>query len=292
MSRKNQQLFWITVLALSLLTIACRPTHAVVSQQPISQEVISAPAAAPQPAAATEASVDRSAEAQQILASTVRLEIHGAGISHGTVLNGRYLVTHNHFPFDMTGISDTYPADFNAFSLYRSDGSPLIDTSRLTNLTVVLAEKEMLVLDFGTFGDQGFFDFLGIPSAEFRTGAGLAAGMEVAQLNWNETTAWIEWVLVRSVTNIDGVPVLVLENTLTAGASGGGIFWSGRHVGNNWSTSIVVDGNDQVIDAYSVSALNIDFARTALLDSPAAAGAPSAPSSFDGAEETAAGKEL
>lgn len=266
MSRTNQITLWLITLIFSLLTAACA-TAASQNQTTYAQEAIGAQVGDLQTTTLSSAtSNDRSAAAAALLASIVRLEIHGAGISHGTVMNGRFLVTHNHFPFDMTAISPSYPADFSAFSLYRTDGSPLIDKSPLTNLNVVIAEAEMLVLDFGTFGDQGFFDFLGIPSAQFSEAAGLTAGMEVAQLNWNEETAWIEWVTVRMVDKQNGIPALILDSALTAGASGGGLFWNGWHIGNNWSNNVVKDeATGEVVDTYSVAAPNSDFFRSPVL---------------------------
>ncbi|MDJ0756587.1 MAG: hypothetical protein QNJ45_23840 [Ardenticatenaceae bacterium] len=191
--------------------------------------------------------------AAALLASTVRLEIDGAGISHGTVMNGRYLVTHNHFSSNMTA----YPAEGRVFSLYRTDGRPLINHSPLTKIAVVAEDQKMLVLDFGEFEGQGYFDLLGVPSAAFDTSTQLAAGAEVAQLNWDGYVAHIDWIIVREVREERGVAILVLDNALQPGASGGGIFYGGRHIANNWSTNHIEEVfSGEVVDAYSVAMLN------------------------------------
>ncbi|MDJ0752141.1 MAG: hypothetical protein QNJ45_01380 [Ardenticatenaceae bacterium] len=247
--------FWFVTIALLMITVGCgSQKNSREAMTRSRQEVIqiNSNESALSVQAVPE---DRSAEEDALLATAVRLHIHGAGVSHGTVMAGRYLVTHNHFPFDLSQITTNPTEQFKSFSLYRADGRPLIDHSPLTNIVVISEKAETLVLDFGKFGDQGFFDFLGVPSAQFAHDKKITAGFEVAQLNWNGQQAYIIWVKVREVLLLDGVPTIVLESTLAEGASGGGIFLNGQHVANNWST-VTIEESGQVIDIYSRAARN------------------------------------
>ncbi len=130
-------------------------------------------------------------------------------------------------------------------------------------------EGQTLILDFGELGGQGLFDLFGVPSAHFDTGRTIPAGADVAQVNWDGGRARIDWVPVRESRTEDGVSILVLPNELLRGASGGGIFYNGRHVANNWSTSRVEGAvTGSVIDSYSVAAVNGGIVAQMAADEP------------------------
>lgn len=63
---------------------------------------------------------------------------------------------------------------------------------------------------------------------------GLRPGMEVAQLNWDGQNTHVDWVRVSRIDLDNGTPVVRLENYVAPGASGGGVFYAGHHIGNNW----------------------------------------------------------
>lgn len=206
---------------------------------------------------------------RQILASVVRLEVRGpnvnddgrwaGGIGHGTIMDGRYLVTHNHFSIPLSMLKNVKKAGAAAVSMYKANGERIMLEAPPTVFTVVVEDPETLVLDFGTNdAGQGFFEMLGMPSAKFRARQDLQLqpGMEVAQIDWDGTTAHVDWVRVNDFSTEDGTPTLELDNFVARGASGGGVFWQGYHVANNWATVTVLDEAGSVVRQYSRTALN------------------------------------
>jgi hypothetical protein len=196
----------------------------------------------------------------RILASTVRVEFHGpnGGIGHGTVLGGRYLVTHNHYPFSVDALASGADSGVTAVSIYKANGEIILLKAPLTYFSVVVVEPELLVLDFQEYSGTGFFDSLNVPSAEAKAyDDQLLPGMEVAQIDWDGQIADVDWVLVTAVYS-DGVTQrLELNNFVQQGASGGGIFYNGYHIANNWSRStdrLATTG--EIVRQYTVAAFN------------------------------------
>ena len=117
----------------------------------------------------------------------------------------------------------------------------------------------MLVLDFKEYSGVGFFDSVGVPSAEFKAwdSLSLQPGMEVAQVDWDGSTAAVNWVKINSIRVVEGVPALELASFVAQGASGGGVFWNGYHIANNWSRATELAQNSEaIIRQYSVAALD------------------------------------
>ena len=212
---------------------------------------------------------------EQILAATVRIEIHrwlseegvrgehiDGSIGHATVRNGRYLVTHNHFSIPLASIEGTSDEQLR-ISVYKADGDLILDSVPPSAFTIAVQDQETVVLDFGEYATEGLFDMLDIPSAEFQSWESLSIGpgTEVAQINWDNQTAFVEWVNIRTLVTTEGTPRIELDNGIIKGASGGGIFWNGIHIGNNWTTATIQSTNDgTVLDAFSVAALNSEWA--------------------------------
>ena len=199
--------------------------------------------------------------AQWILAATVRLEFHGpnGGIGHGTIKEGRYLVTHNHYPVVADGLANGVDSGVTAVSVFKANGDVILLEAPLSYFTVAAAYPQMLVLDFGEYGGVGFFDSVGVPSAEFKAWESLPLqpGMEVAQVDWDGSTAFVKWVQIDDIVTVDGIPALELASFVTQGASGGGVFWNGYHIANNWSRATELAQNSAaVIRQYSVAALD------------------------------------
>ncbi|MCA9933286.1 MAG: hypothetical protein KC415_05150 [Anaerolineales bacterium] len=120
---------------------------------------------------------------------------------------------------------------------------------------------ETLVLDFRETGEV-LFKAYGVQSMPVATvtNTHLQAGMEVAQINWDGVHTWVEWVRIERIIVEQGVTQIVLNRGVKKGASGGGVFWNGQHIGNNWTTSRVrsaVDG--EVIATFSVAAFNVEM---------------------------------
>ena len=202
---------------------------------------------------------------QTILSATLRIEIktwiiylENRGWSslfsngHGTVMDGRYLLTHNHFRLPLLELM----AD--DISLYTADGS-LLWQGPLTTAAVVYDDSETLLLEFVERNGQGLFQSLGIPSADFATGESPQAspGATVAQINWDSERAYVQWTQVEAVNREAGTPVVQLADCIIGGSSGGGIFLDGKHIANNWSRSRgCVEESADESQLYSKAALN------------------------------------
>ena len=201
------------------------------------------------------------ARAQRILAATVRLEFHGldGGIGHGTIKNGRYLVTHNHYPVSADALANGADNGITGVSVLKANGDIILLKAPLSFFTVAAEYPEMLVLDFKEYGGIGFFDSVGVPSAEFKAwdSLSLQPGMEVAQVDWDGSTAAVKWVQINGIRAVEGTPVLELTSFVTEGASGGGVFWNGYHIANNWSRATeLAQDSEAIIRQYSVAALD------------------------------------
>ena len=192
---------------------------------------------------------------EAILKATVRIVFHGAieledgydsreiegTISHATVIEGRYLLTHNHFgiPLSQIQMYNRYALrSFSGVSVCRLDGSPVLDHGSLDAFTVVSERGETVMLDFGTVAGEGFFTHAGVASAPVaRAGsAHLIAGTEVALIDWDgEGHTEVVWAKVKSVYVDKGVPLMRTDHFIELGASGGGVFLDGQLIGNNWA---------------------------------------------------------
>lgn len=262
---------FILLIATASMLIGCADAA---QSAPQSSELITetAPVTQPQDAtvvAPTPAALVEGSLASELLASTVRLEImadqsqvanaHGGGISHGTVKDGRFMITHNHFGFSLEDMNGESIPGVTGYALYRADGQTLVRHTAVKPFTVAAVDAEMLVLDFGELGGRGFFEALGVPSADFAASGDWqpAVGMQLAQVDWDGSQARLEWVTIEEVNVVDGTNVITLSDGLLPGASGGGVFANGRHVANNWSTVTVEKaGSGEVVRTYSVAALN------------------------------------
>jgi hypothetical protein len=201
-----------------------------------------------------------------ILAVTARLELkisapdgqggytlEDSSVGHGTIIEGRYLLTHNHFGLSLEDAQDSRR---RTVTLYRPDGEAIITDAPFSSFEVVSAGPETLLFDFGDFGGVGLFAALGLPSAQVESGAALQSGMEVAQVDWDGRTAHVDWVRVRAVTDVEGSRTLVLDNFVERGASGGGVFYEGDHVANNWNRQTELTAGGEVLDQYTLAAVN------------------------------------
>jgi hypothetical protein len=206
---------------------------------------------------------------KQILASTVRLEwrflmktlandentVVDAGMGHGTVQGGRYVVTHNHM-----GVTFSEPetAPRVRVSVYTSQGEPIWRDAPLSTISVAGEYTETLVLDFGLYGEKGLWEALGFPSAEFRSwdSIHLQPGTEVAQVNWDGERAFVEWVLVDRVIMGEGLPRIELASRAESGASGAGVFLDGYHIANTWIRITSRRESGTILGHHTVAALN------------------------------------
>lgn len=209
---------------------------------------------------------------QTILSTTLRIEIdtwiiyiEGEGYSslssngHGTVMDGRYLLTHNHFRLPLLEmLGGEFDGEFATVRLYTADGN-LLWQGPLTTAAVAYDDAETLLLEFRDRDGRELFEKLGIPSAKIaaRGTQQVVPGATVAQVNWDNEQAFVQWTEVETAFSDDGTPVLQLADCLVPGSSGGGVFLNGVHIANNWSRSMgCVEGADDGASLYSKAALN------------------------------------
>jgi hypothetical protein len=201
---------------------------------------------------------------ERILKSTVRLYIEtwivrpdesgydvDTTVSHATLKDGRFLVTHNHFS---ARFSDDSGQAYRTVTLANSDGQAIFKGA-LSDFELVWEDPETLLL---AYKDSSLFEKLGLVSAEFKdwSAVPLEPGLGVAQVDWDGTTTRVDWTTVQEVHVEDGVPRLVLADSITLGASGGGIFWQGKHIANNWLLVQELGSSDELLHATTKVALN------------------------------------
>lgn len=220
---------------------------------------------------------------RQILSATVRIQFHGwieiedgydsqrvdGTLSHATVVNGRYLITHNHFGIPLSKAiqySRYGNSGFTGLSVYKPDGEPLLSHAPLSAFSVVSEVAETTLLDFGVMDGQGLFTRAGLSSSDFATWdeIELRQDSEVAQIDKDEQGGTIVvWTRIRDILPGGENNFLQLDNFLQFGASGGGVYLNGLHIGNNWSRIPIVDVNTrEILSGYSVVALNSDLLLT------------------------------
>jgi hypothetical protein len=209
---------------------------------------------------------------QRILSSTLRVEIdtwiiyvEGQGYTslssngHGTVMDDSYLLTHNHFRLPLLELlGGDFEGEFATVRLYTADGS-LLWQGPLTTAAVAFNDAETLLLEFWDWDGRGLFDKLGIPSADFTASKTqqISSGTTVAQINWDNDHAYIQWTKVEAAFSDAGTPVIELADCLMPGSSGGGVFLNGVHIANNWSRSMgCIEASDNDTLLYSTAALN------------------------------------
>jgi hypothetical protein len=214
----------------------------------------------------------------EILASTVRLLIYtpimhvkGEGyrivnsMGHATVMSGRYLVTHNHY--DETILSmllEGDPENLITVNIYNSNGE-IISQVPGQMLKVLLVEHETVVYDLGENDSVGYLTTLGFPSAKMMAlpSVALKAGMEVAQIDWDGNSTHIDWVKIDATNTKADTPIINVSNCILKGASGGGVYWQGQHIGNNWSRTDKCDsGVASGEEIVSTVALNLQTTIT------------------------------
>lgn len=205
---------------------------------------------------------------EHILATTVRIQLQGwsvaknesgyeidSKVSHATVRDGRYLVTHNHFSFPLSNQPQNEEAEAYIQVILSKSTGEILFKGPLSDFEIVWEDPETLVF---ACKDDDLLEQLGIESAEFRdwSSVPLAVGMEVAQVDWDGNTTRVDWTTVQEVNVEDGVPRLVLADAVTLGASGGGIFWHGIHIANNWLLVQHYGESGALTDMFTKAALN------------------------------------
>jgi hypothetical protein len=214
---------------------------------------------------------------QEILAETVRIAFHGwldiengydveriwGTISHATVVDGRYLLTHNHFGIPLSQVQ-TYNrhvnGGFQGVSVYKLDGTAILDHASLDSFVVISEKGETVMLDFGLESGVGVFEQAGVGSAEVVNSdmVKLSRGKEVAQIDWDgEGHTTVIWAEIVTVYPGNGTPKAQIDHLIELGASGGGVFLNGKHIGNNYGRVVQTNPENGVINLQqSLIALN------------------------------------
>ena len=181
-----------------------------------------------------------------------------SGNGHGTVLDGRYVVTHNHFSaLPLTALAGDI-ADLIIITLYDANGRVLL-YARGDYVSVVQVDGETVVLDFGVTGEGiGRLAAAGSQSATLHPDAERHdwTGHYVAQVDWDGTRSHVNWAVVEGHDERNGTPIVVLDSPIRLGASGGGIFIDGQHIANNMSRLELCSVDDVCHAVGSTGALN------------------------------------
>lgn len=214
---------------------------------------------------------------QQILDSTLRIEMQAwlevaggsgepgtrsfakaTGNGHATIRDGRYLVTHNHFGIPLPALESGEAFVFGTVTIYTAVGEEVALDLNENPFAVIAIDQETLVFDFGTVDGQGAFAAVGLPSATFKCWEELTLrpGLEVAQVDWDGSKTFVKWVTIEEVITDDGPAKLILSGGLAPGASGGGVFFRGQHIANNWQLVEFINENGQVFNQVNTAALN------------------------------------
>ncbi|MCP4359147.1 MAG: hypothetical protein GY796_14120 [Chloroflexi bacterium] len=214
---------------------------------------------------------------QAILKTTVRIALHGwieidsrdrveriyGTISHATVIDGQYLLTHNHFGIPLSQL-DVYSqhanSSFTGVSVYRLDGTAVLDHAPLDVFVIASETGETTLLDFGAVAGEGFFTHADIGSAQIADNDTnqLHPGAEVAQIDWDgQDHTQVVWTQIKTIYRDSGLPRMEVNHFIELGASGGGVFLNGKLIGNNWGRIIESSPDtDTVRHQLSLVALN------------------------------------
>lgn len=209
------------------------------------------------------------AEEEAILGSTVRIHLQfwrvkerergywlDESIGHATLREGRYLITHNHYALLKEAGS---PPGAISVALYDARGRFLF-AAPLSDYDVSWAEGETRVFEMKYPYMQARLAAAGISSATFAVwqSLDLKAGQKVAQIDWDGQVSRVDWTTIESIVTGDGATHLLLSDGVEVGGSGGGVFWNGIHIGNNWQAVDHVDEAGNIVRVTSVAYLN-DF---------------------------------
>ena len=208
----------------------------------------------------------------QILATTIRIEMSGwhlvggqrlelsnGGKSHATIVGGRYLVTHNHFSYSLTETAPKDEEGYTGISLRRMDDTLILDNAPLSAFSIIREDAQTLVLEFVDQNGNGLFEKLGLPSAKTINLVSVPwqTLKELAHIDWNGERAHVDWVQVDKVIVSGTEPHLEVASYALKGASGGGAFWNGFHVGNVWAHNLERDPTTgEITRLYTLIALN------------------------------------
>ena len=182
--------------------------------------------------------------------------VQGTAVGHATLVHERYLVTHNHFPVETRQwTAREERAGGVRLTVSTVEGVPVLEGLTTRQFDVVALGSEWMVLDLHETGAVLFAAF-GLESAPM-AGPGSVApplGAELAQVNWDGAQAFVRWVTLTERVD-EPVPGFVLEGAVRQGASGGGVFWNGVLVANNWKVHEVYRAdNGELLEAHTVAA--------------------------------------
>ena len=209
---------------------------------------------------------------REILDTTVRLlmftplmHVEGFGVriinsmGHATIMQGRYLVTHNHYDetlFSMLVQGD--PENLITIAIFNTNGEVILQVPGQT-LSVLVVDHETVVFDLG---ERRWGWFLHSPRFTIGQIYGTIfyihqAGMEVAQIDWDGSSSHIDWVTIDAINIGSETPIINVTNCIKKGASGGGVFWQGQHIGNNWSRTDKCDSGlvsgDEIVSTVALN---------------------------------------
>ncbi|MCB8977408.1 MAG: hypothetical protein H6657_08320 [Ardenticatenaceae bacterium] len=177
---------------------------------------------------------------------------------HGTVVNGRYLITHNHHTIPLSLSETGFDPDIYTRLLVFNVAGDLVNILPLTDFQIALREPQTLLLAYVGEDTDSPFGTVGLKVEQVQVGTAvlLEPDAEVAQINWDGQTTQVEWTQVTAVYPQHEPPCVELASQPQLGSSGGGIFWQGQHIGNTWLKGIRTGAANGGTCQYSKAALN------------------------------------
>ncbi|MCL4872360.1 MAG: RHS repeat-associated core domain-containing protein, partial [Anaerolineae bacterium] len=183
---------------------------------------------------------------QQILDATVMILIEYQGDTqcpigssrtctipyHATVMNDHTLLSHNHFrAFDLN-------LPIHRIHLYDAYGNSIPVNGQI--LQRYADETSTLTFNQGTFSNQTAAIFGDVVSS------GVQVGDKVVVITWDGTnvgSTYAVWANITTIADENGIPSFAIDIKLPGGASGGGIYFNGVHIANNWKTHLDLTGS-------------------------------------------------
>lgn len=176
---------------------------------------------------------------------------------HGTVVNGRFLITHNHHTIPLSLSETGFDPDIYTRLFIFNTAGELINTLPFTDFQIGLREPQMLLLVYVGEQEDQPFGTIGLDVTQVLAGTAVPlAGSEIAQIDWDGHRTGVVWTAVTAVYPQHDPPCLELASQPQFGASGGGIFWQGQHIGNTWLKGSRSGAANGPICQYSKAALN------------------------------------
>ena len=181
-----------------------------------------------------------------------------SSVAHATVKDGCCLVSHNHFGIPLSLGHGTEKAGVYTDLTITDWRGQKVFAAPLTDFTVMYSSEEVLVLALAEEQNSYWLEDLGFQSAHFSLPKqiDLQSGMKVAQVDWDGRCTRIDWTVVDDIAEFGRSRILKMDDPIRLGASGGGIFYNGSHIANNWMLTLGLGDDGNIVYEHSSAILN------------------------------------